>query len=159
MLKIDAKRHLAKTVSWRAIGTIDTILLSWIISGDPMIGLSIGGLEVISKMILYYFHERVWYKYGFGIQRPRKIKGDINWDPRTSTETATQLAFIQSETEAFIKRIKITEFTDARNGYTVHLSFYDKKTHERFTEIKFFTSKQAIESTYNIKIKRSEHVK
>lgn len=60
-------RHLAKTVSWRAVGTIDTMLLAWWISGDPLIGLQVGAVEVITKMILYYFHEKVWYKSNYGL--------------------------------------------------------------------------------------------
>jgi uncharacterized membrane protein len=57
------KRHIAKTITWRIIGTIDTILLSWVITGELKIGLMIGGIEVITKMILYFIHERMWYKY------------------------------------------------------------------------------------------------
>jgi uncharacterized membrane protein len=57
-------RHLAKTVTWRIVGTIDTIVLGWIISGDAKIGLTIGGFEVITKMVLYYFHERAWFRWG-----------------------------------------------------------------------------------------------
>ena len=67
------RRHLLKTVSWRFIGTLDTIILSWVISGDAMIGFKIGGLEMITKMILYYIHERVWYKVNFGLSYRRKI--------------------------------------------------------------------------------------
>lgn len=63
------KRHLLKTVSWRIIGTIDTFILSWIISGDPMTGLKIGGFELVTKMVLYYYHERVWYRLNFGLDR------------------------------------------------------------------------------------------
>ena len=40
------KRHLAKTITWRIIGTIDTIILSWIITGEVEKGLAIGGVEV-----------------------------------------------------------------------------------------------------------------
>ena len=58
------KRHLAKTITWRIVGTTDTIIIAWIISGDPLIGLSIGGTEVITKMILYFLHERVWLRVG-----------------------------------------------------------------------------------------------
>ena len=61
------KRHIAKTITWRIIGTLDTTLLGWLISGDPYIGLKIGVTEVITKMILYYLHERLWYKTNFGI--------------------------------------------------------------------------------------------
>ncbi len=61
------KRHIAKTITWRIIGTLDTTLLGWAISGDPYIGMKIGVTEVITKMILYYVHERLWYKTNFGI--------------------------------------------------------------------------------------------
>jgi len=61
------KRHIAKTVTWRFVGTIDTITLAWIVTGDPLTGLQIGVAEVITKMILYYCHERVWYKINFGL--------------------------------------------------------------------------------------------
>jgi uncharacterized membrane protein len=59
----DKLRHILKTITWRIVGTIDTIVLSWIITGDFKLGLKIGGVEVITKMVLYYLHERVWYKY------------------------------------------------------------------------------------------------
>ncbi len=66
---LSKKRHLLKTITWRIVGTVDTILISWLISGDPLVGLSIGGLEIFTKMILYYFHERAWYKSSFGVKR------------------------------------------------------------------------------------------
>lgn len=65
------KRHIAKTITWRIIGTLDTMLLAWIISGDPMIGLKVGVVEVVTKMVLYYFHERAWYKIDFGLDSRR----------------------------------------------------------------------------------------
>ena len=68
------KRHVAKTVSWRVVGTLDTMLLAWIITGNPMTGLKIGLAEVITKMILYYLHERTWYRIDFGIADKRKGK-------------------------------------------------------------------------------------
>ncbi|HSR59662.1 MAG TPA: DUF2061 domain-containing protein [Robiginitalea sp.] len=61
------KRHLLKTVSWRVIGTLDTMLLAWIISGSPLTGLKIGLVEVVTKMLLYYLHERIWYNINFGL--------------------------------------------------------------------------------------------
>lgn len=66
------KRHIAKTVTWRIIGTLDTMILAWIISGDPLTGLKIGMAEVITKMTLYYFHERTWYKINYGLNERRK---------------------------------------------------------------------------------------
>ncbi|WP_430467100.1 DUF2061 domain-containing protein [Winogradskyella ouciana] len=61
------KRHIAKTFTWRFIGTLDTMLLAWWISGNPLIGLKIGFAEVFSKMILYYLHERFWYRFNYGL--------------------------------------------------------------------------------------------
>ena len=63
--KVSYKRHLAKTITWRMVGTLDTIVLSWIITGNPFTGLKIGLAEVITKMTLYYFHESLgqsWYR-------------------------------------------------------------------------------------------------
>jgi len=65
---VSYKRHIAKTISWRIIGTLDTVLISWLITGSWKLGMSIGGIEVITKMVLYFFHERVWYKFSnFGV--------------------------------------------------------------------------------------------
>jgi uncharacterized membrane protein len=57
-------RHLAKTVTWRIVGTLDTMFLGWIITGSLKLGLAIGGTEVLTKMVLYFFHERAWFKWG-----------------------------------------------------------------------------------------------
>jgi uncharacterized membrane protein len=70
---VSYKRHIAKTVSWRIIGTIDTIVLSWIITGNLKVGMAIGGVEVITKMILYFLHERAWYKLSnYGVEKHNK---------------------------------------------------------------------------------------
>jgi uncharacterized membrane protein len=53
-------KSLLKAVSWRIVGTIDTMLISYIITGKMTVALSIGSIEVLSKTILYYFHERLW---------------------------------------------------------------------------------------------------
>ena len=68
-VKESNKRHLYKTFSWRFLGTADTITIGWIISGDPFIGMQIGFAEVITKMILYFLHEKVWYKFKFGLEK------------------------------------------------------------------------------------------
>lgn len=66
------KRHLAKTFTWRTVGTIDTMLISWILSGNPFIGLKIGFAELITKMVLYYLHERVWYRLDYGLKNRKE---------------------------------------------------------------------------------------
>lgn len=59
----DRLRHIYKTISWRIIGTLDTIFLGWLVTGYVELGLAIGGIEVVTKSILYYAHERFWYKH------------------------------------------------------------------------------------------------
>ena len=67
VIRESRKRHIAKTITWRALGTTDTMLLSWFITGNPLVGMKIGVAELLTKMILYYLHERVWYRYNFGL--------------------------------------------------------------------------------------------
>lgn len=68
------KRHIAKTITWRTIGTLDTMSLAWIITGNPLSGLKIGVAEVLTKMVLYYLHERAWYRLDYGIKKRRERK-------------------------------------------------------------------------------------
>ncbi|MFA6265462.1 MAG: GTP-binding protein [Pseudolabrys sp.] len=53
-------RSIAKALSWRATGSIDTFLIGWIITGNPAIAGSIAGTEIATKIALYYGHERIW---------------------------------------------------------------------------------------------------
>ena len=66
---ISRTRSILKTISWRIVGTLDTIALGWFITGDPTVGLKVGGLELITKFILYYIHERLWIKNKYGTKK------------------------------------------------------------------------------------------
>ncbi|MDT7830209.1 DUF2061 domain-containing protein [Pricia sp. S334] len=79
MEKVSFKRHFAKTVTWRIVGTLDTIVLSWVITGNPLTGLKIGGSELITKMLLYYVHERVWIRLGIIDSRRRHLIKTVTW--------------------------------------------------------------------------------
>ena len=59
-------RSLAKAISWRVLGSIDTFLLSWFFTGSPGAAGAIASTEVLTKMVLYYFHERAWGSIGWG---------------------------------------------------------------------------------------------
>ncbi|WWW11859.1 DUF2061 domain-containing protein [Arcobacter cryaerophilus gv. pseudocryaerophilus] len=59
-------RSVVKTISWRTVGTLDTIIVSYFVTGNLVMATSIGSIEVITKMILYYFHERAWNRLKFG---------------------------------------------------------------------------------------------
>lgn len=59
-------RSIAKTISWRIVGTLDTIGISWFLTGKIETALAIGSVELVTKMILYFAHERVWNLLNFG---------------------------------------------------------------------------------------------
>ncbi|PVV10783.1 MAG: hypothetical protein B6D77_07800 [gamma proteobacterium symbiont of Ctena orbiculata] len=59
-------RSLAKAISWRVTGSIDTILLSWFFTGSLSTAAAIGLTEVVTKMVLYYLHERAWNRISLG---------------------------------------------------------------------------------------------
>ena len=61
-------RSIVKAVSWRIVGTLDTIIISWIITGEVAMALTIGSIELITKMVLYFFHERIWNIIKWGKQ-------------------------------------------------------------------------------------------
>lgn len=62
-------RSLAKAVSWRVTGSLDTIMLAWFFTNEIGIAVSIGLTEVVTKIVLYYFHERLWSRISLG--RPK----------------------------------------------------------------------------------------
>jgi len=69
-LQEKAYRSVIKTISWRTLGTLDTILISYIIIGNAAAAASIGAVELFTKMFLYYFHERAWNKINIGREKP-----------------------------------------------------------------------------------------
>ena len=60
------RRSAAKTASWRVLASLDTTLLAFIFTGHVGTAISIGGFEVATKLVLYYFHERAWTRIGVG---------------------------------------------------------------------------------------------
>ena len=59
----ESKISAYKAITWRIVGTIDTMIISYLLTGKIIIALSIGGFEVFSKMLLYFIHEKVWAKW------------------------------------------------------------------------------------------------
>ncbi len=68
-IRIDRKRHLLKSVTWRIVASVTSFLIGWIVTGDLNIGVTVGVFDIIIKFILYYFHERIWYRSKFGIKK------------------------------------------------------------------------------------------
>src|SRR5437016_865594 len=60
------KRSLAKATSWRIAGSVDTTMISWIVTGRIPSALQIGSIEVFTKITLFYLHERLWSHIGWG---------------------------------------------------------------------------------------------
>ena len=61
-------RSLAKTFSWRFLASIDTFILGWIVTGNMVFAGSIASLEVLTKLVLYYLHERAWARVLWGVK-------------------------------------------------------------------------------------------
>lgn len=76
-MKEKSYRSIVKSISWRTVGTIDTVVISYIITGKTTLALSIGGVEVFTKMTLYFFHERLWNRISFGKTKPNDIEYQI----------------------------------------------------------------------------------
>lgn len=60
------RRSLAKAVSWRITGSIDTFILSWIVTGSVHIAGAISVIEIFTKIMLFYVHERLWARISWG---------------------------------------------------------------------------------------------
>ncbi len=65
---MDAKksriRHIAKTITWRLIASLTTFILAYVFTQNITKSLWLMGTEMVLKLLLYYYHERVWFKYG-----------------------------------------------------------------------------------------------
>ncbi|QYM78036.1 DUF2061 domain-containing protein [Horticoccus luteus] len=69
-MKEKARRSLVKAISWRVTGTLDTIVISYLITGQAKWAFSIGFVELFTKVTLYFIHERVWDRLSFGRVNP-----------------------------------------------------------------------------------------
>ena len=65
-------RSFAKAVSWRVLGSLDTFVLSWLFTQSFQAAGAIAVSEVLTKMVLYYFHERAWSNVSWGLSEPTK---------------------------------------------------------------------------------------
>lgn len=59
-------RSILKSISWRTVGTIDTMVIAWLVTGKLNFAVTIGGVEVFTKMFLYFLHERIWNRVRLG---------------------------------------------------------------------------------------------
>ena len=66
------RRTTIKTGLWRMIASLDTFALAWFFTGSVATAASIGGLEIFTKLVLYFFHERIWARLPFGLEHRRQ---------------------------------------------------------------------------------------
>ncbi len=59
-------RSIAKALSWRVVGTLDTLIVSYILTGKIALAASIASVDFLTKLVLYFFHERAWNKIKWG---------------------------------------------------------------------------------------------
>lgn len=65
-MNVTKSRSFVKALTWRTTGTLDTFLISLLITKKPFIAASIASIEVLTKIFLYYFHERIWNRISWG---------------------------------------------------------------------------------------------
>jgi len=75
-------KSLIKAISWRMVGSIDTMVVSYFITHKLVMAISIGGVEVFTKIGLYYLHERAWAQLRWG-RMMVKIRRNSRWTKRT----------------------------------------------------------------------------
>jgi uncharacterized membrane protein len=82
-VKVSAKRHLAKTISYRIISTLIGFLIMWGVTGKIEFGAAFGVIELLYKPIQYYIHERIWYKWiSYGLIKVSPVKQMKTKNPR-----------------------------------------------------------------------------
>jgi adenylylsulfate kinase len=143
-------RSVAKAVSWRVLGTVATTLLVFLFTGRLVLSLAVGGLEFLSKIGLFWLHERVWDRVRLGKREPEPavlwftgLSGSgkstlSNWvatalegrglrierlDGDTIRDIFPQTGFTREARDAHIKRVGYLASRLERHGVSVIASF------------------------------------
>ncbi len=67
---VHVKRHIAKAISYRLVGSTQTILIGYLLTGSLVVSSTMGVVELVIKPIIYFLHERIWYKFSkFGLNK------------------------------------------------------------------------------------------
>jgi len=82
-------RSVVKGITWRVLGSIDTFLISWLITGTPVMAASITAVELITKITLYWAHERAWttVKWGACVSQLDSLASPVQYDQKTKSES------------------------------------------------------------------------
>ena len=108
-MEMDRKRSIVKTLSWRVLATTDTFIIAYLVTyfilgeAEPGIAGTIAGVEVMTKLFLYYFHERGW--------------AQITWGVRPSRSPEQKAADLHAEADALIGVVEnSTDSAEAEAG-------------------------------------------
>jgi len=74
-MRVTKSRSIVKAITWRAIATLITISLVYSVTGELKVSLGVGAVEVVSKILFYYFHERIWDRIPWG-----RIDHELSYD-------------------------------------------------------------------------------
>ena len=99
MFKETKARSIIKTFSWRVLATLTTATLVFIFTGELTIAITIGSIEVVAKILLYFFHERLWDKVNIG---RKEIKPFVIWFTGLPSSGKTTIA--NALTKKLLKR-------------------------------------------------------
>lgn len=111
MFKETKTRSVLKTFSWRALATLTTVLLVFIFTGKVKMALTVGSFELMAKILLYFFHERIWNKIPFG---RKEVSPFVIWLTGLPSSGKTAIA------HALAKRLRDRSYTvEELNGENV----------------------------------------
>jgi uncharacterized membrane protein len=102
-MEMDRKRSIVKTLSWRVLATTDTFIIAYLVTyfilgeAEPGIAGTIAGVEVMTKLFLYYFHERGWAQITWGV-RPSRTPEQKAADLHAEADTLMAVVEAQAET-------------------------------------------------------------
>lgn len=104
-------RAIVKTISWRGLGTLLTVLVTWWLTGEFSIALAIGSFEILAKTLLFYVHERIWDRFLIAQNNKSEVRqGSVIWLTGLPSSGKTTIA------KALIKRLQLlnlrTEWLD-----------------------------------------------
>ena len=71
-------RAILKSLTYKSLSTISTFFAGWLITGNIAIGMALGIFEVTFKLLLYYFHERVWFGVNYGMKYSKNKRDEKN---------------------------------------------------------------------------------
>jgi uncharacterized membrane protein len=92
-----SKRHIAKSLTWRFIGTIDTLVFAWLITGDLSDGINISVITIFTKLVWYYMHERLWFNSFISNSNKRHIIKTFSWRGIGTLDTKKNMLYNREE--------------------------------------------------------------